>query len=164
MSRNREVDEEEKEKEDNREKAKEVEHQCGKFPKELVLWMRKSEDVTSDEYASFYSSLSHDWKENLSVKHFSVLGRLVARFVVRAKPRAFPSCVRATRKITRSCKCFAFRWMIATSSFQSGSISSVSCLRTIFLCGSLGRPCRKARIVLQRSASECVQGLQRKTA
>ena len=95
----REVEEEEeKEKEDNREKAKEVEHQCGKFPKELVLWMRKSEDVTSDEYASFYSSLSHDWKENLSVKHFSVLGRLVARFVVRAKPRAFPSCVRATRK------------------------------------------------------------------
>ena len=36
------------------------------------------------EYASSYSSLSHDWKEHLSVKHFNVLGRLVARFVVRA--------------------------------------------------------------------------------
>ena len=34
------------------------------------------------EDASFYSSLSHDWKE-LSVKRFNVLGRLVARFLVR---------------------------------------------------------------------------------
>ena len=29
-------------------------------PKELALRMRKSEDVMSDEYASFYASLSHD--------------------------------------------------------------------------------------------------------
>jgi len=51
----------------------------GQLQGELALWMRKSEDVTSDEYASFYSLLSHYWKDNLSVKHFSVMGQLKFR-------------------------------------------------------------------------------------
>ena len=48
--------------------------------------------------------------------------------------------------------------MIATSLSQSCSISSVSCMRKVFLGGSLGRPCRKARNVLRRSASDMFAG------
>ena len=36
------------------------------------IWMRKPEEVSSGDYASFYKALSNDWEEHLAVKHFSV--------------------------------------------------------------------------------------------
>ena len=29
------------------------------------IWMRKSEEVTHDDYAAFYKSLSNDWEVSL---------------------------------------------------------------------------------------------------